>query len=505
MTVMTDSGTAELVSVPATTGLLQLAANTTARPQTSKTEVHKLIYLLIGLAILLVSLALPAPKGMHSAAIRTLAVMCATVLWWATETFPVPITSLLIPVIVHAMGIVSFGDAVRDGLGTPLVPFTIGVLGLSAAFTASGLGKRLTYTLLAVAGTSTTRVIGVFLWLSFAISMFMDDLAVVAMLLPLALGLLRTMQARPLQSNFGKALMMAIIFGSTLGGIATPAGVSANVITAAFLAKDANLHVGFLYWMAIGVPVAALITAAAHWLIITLFRPEVRNLPYGREALRQELDDLGPANQKEMMTLLVGLTAVALWLTSDWTHIPTALVSLLILAGVCMPCFGVFRNWREFTHHIEWGAIFLLAGGFMIGTATSKSGLAGWVVQAVLARMTVLPAFVQPGVIVILTAVDSLGFASFGTTASVNVPFVIAYAQQNGLPVMLMGIAAGFASSIHFILVTQSPSIALPYSAGYFRVKDLAKLGTLVTLIGAFAIAAGIGIASLLQTLAATR
>ena len=132
-----------------------------------------------------------------------------------------------------------------------------------------------------------------------------------------------------------------------------------------------------------------------------------------------------------------------------------------------------------------------------MGVAASKSGLASWIVHELLQRMTLLPRFLQPGAIVLLVALDSLGLASFGTTASVNVPFIIAYAQQNGFAIQSLGLAAGFASSIHFVLVTQSPSITLPYTSGYFRMKDLTKLGILVTLVAALIITAGIGIVDL--------
>ena len=94
-------------------------------------------------------------------------------------------------------------------------------------------------------------------------------------------------------------------------------------------------------------------------------------------------------------------------------------------------------------------------------------------------------------------AVDSLGFSSFGTTASVNVPFIIAYAQQHGLPVLALTLTAGFASSIHFILVTQSPSLVLPFAYGYFSFKDLAKIGIVVTLVGAVFISVGMWIAGM--------
>ena len=90
-----------------------------------------------------------------------------------------------------------------------------------------------------------------------------------------------------------------------------------------------------------------------------------------------------------------------------------------------------------------------------------------------------------------------MGFSSFGTTASVNVPFIIAYAQLHGLPLMALTVTAGIASSIHFILVTQSPSLTLPYAAGYFGFKDLTKIGVLLTLISALLISIGMTLAGL--------
>ncbi len=137
----------------------------------------------------------------------------------------------------------------------------------------------------------------------------------------------------------------------------------------------------------------------------------------------------------------------------------------------------------------------LVVGGFIVGTAASKSGLASWAVLRVLHPMALLPGFLQPLAVTLLIAVDSLGFSSFGTTASVNVPFIIAYAQQHGLPVLGLAMTAGFASSIHFILVTQTPSLVLPFAYGYFSFKDLVKIGILVTLVAAVVIDIGMVLA----------
>ncbi|MGA2961357.1 MAG: DASS family sodium-coupled anion symporter [Candidatus Korobacteraceae bacterium] len=471
------------------------AADTSPAGRTGKS--YKLVYFVVGLAILMGSIFLPPAAGMRPEAVRAMAVIVTTVLWWVTETLPVPITALMVPVMVHALRIIPLDDALRESFGNPLIPFMVGVLGLAVALSASGLGKRISYYLLAVIGTNTAMIVGGYLWISFVISMFIDDIAVVAMMLPLVLGLLKTVDAKPGSSNFGRALMMAIIFGAVLGGICTPAGVSSNIITLAFLNKNANMNVSFFYWTIIATPISVVITAITWWLILRLFPPEIKHLPYGRDVLQRESKALGPWTVKEKTTTIVFLAAIVLWLSSDLTKFPIALVSLLILGGITLPRVGVFDNWRDLNRGIEWGGVMLVVGGFIVGIAASKSGLASWAVQRVLHPMALLPVYLQPLAVTLLMAVDSLGFSSFGTTASVNVPFIIAYAQQHGLPVLSLTLTAGFASSIHFILVTQTPSLVLPFAYGYFSFKDLAKIGILVTLVSAAVIDIGMVMAGM--------
>jgi len=464
---------------------------TGSQPASAKPESSKWPFILLGVAILLVSMVVPSPAGMKAEAVRTLAVMVTTVLWWVTEALPIPITALMVPVMVHALRIMPLAEAIKEGFGDSLIPFFVGVLGLSVAFTASGLGKRITHVLLTVSGTNVAMVIGVYFWVSFVVSMFITDVAVVAMMIPVVLGLLKTIDTRPGGSNFGKALMMAIMFGSTLGGVGTPAGVSANVITMAFIVKNAKLQVSFLDWTVLATPIFVVIGFITWWAILKIFPPEIERLPYGRDVIQRELKAMGSWTTQERTALLVFLIAVALWLTSDLTQMPIAFISLLILAGITLPGVGVFRKWGDLEKGIEWGAMLLVVGGFVLGIAASRSGLASWVAQKALRPMAILPVFLQPAAVVLLVAIDSLGLSSFGAAASVNVPFIIAYAQQNGFPVLALALAAGFAASTHFILVTESPSFVLPYAYGYFSFKDLAKVGIWITLICAVAISIG--------------
>jgi sodium-dependent dicarboxylate transporter 2/3/5 len=169
-----------------------------------------------------------------------------------------------------------------------------------------------------------------------------------------------------------------------------------------------------------------------------------------------------------------------------------ALVSLALVGALSVPKYGVIKKWSDLEKQLEWGALLLVVGGFSLGVAASQSGLASWVAEKALQPLAVLPLYLQPFATTVVVAIDSLGFSSFTAAASVNVPFFIEYAQQNGFPVLTLAMAAGFASSPHFILVTESPSFVLPYAYGYFSFKDLFKIGIILTVISAVAIAIGL-------------
>ena len=80
-------------------------------------------------------------------------------------------------------------------------------------------------------------------------------------------------------------------------------------------------------------------------------------------------------------------------------------------------------------------------------------------------------------------------------------PILIALANDLGLNVWAIAAPAAFTSSLAFILVTESPTNVLPYSAGYFSIRDMAKVGIVMTLAAALCVTASINGISLLINL----
>ena len=103
-----------------------------------------------------------------------------------------------------------------------------------------------------------------------------------------------------------------------------------------------------------------------------------------------------------------------------------------------------------------------------------------------------MPVFAQPFVIVLVVAALHLLFSSNTVTGAIIMPILIALAQDLGLEIWTVAAPAAFTSSLAFILVTESPTNVLPYSAGYFSIRDMARVGIVMTIGAAFCVALSI-------------
>ena len=157
---------------------------------------------------------------------------------------------------------------------------------------------------------------------------------------------------------------------------------------------------------------------------------------------------------------------------------PAALcIVLFFLPGVTT--FG----WREIEHEISWDSIILIATGVSLGLSVYNAGAAEWLALAMLRGIATMPAVVQIILIILIVSILKVGLSSNTVTASIIIPIIIALATTYNLPMMGIVIPACLTLSLAFILVTSTPTSILPYSYGYFTITDMAKSGTVLTLL----------------------
>jgi sodium-dependent dicarboxylate transporter 2/3/5 len=470
----------------------------------SRSSLYKFGFFIAAFVLLGVIAILPSPDPLVKGgemiplawnAKATLALLAAAIVLWITEVIPFSITALIIMLLIPVFGIDSFKHVIILGFGNQIIAFFIGVLILSSAFTRSGMGNRLSGLILSVMGTKTRMVILGFIIVGTLLSMWVTDMAVAAILMPLGVAILRQSGVKPLESNFGKGLMISCAWGPLFGGIATPSGCGPNPLTIGFLKGLAHIDIDFITWMSMGLP-ASLLMIPAGWLVITMiFPPEIERVPLGKEEIRKRLDDLGPLGIKEKWTLSIFLMTISAWIaapfikdmTGGMVDMPMQAVALSGALFLFLPGIEVL-SWKEAQEDVDWGGIILICAGISLGMVVYNTGAARWLSWLLLGPVVQLPATIRVFVIVLGVSLLHLAFSSNTVTGTIIIPLLIALATDLNINPWLICAPAAFTSSLAFILVTETPTNVIPYSAGYFAIKDMAKAGIVMTLVAALCV-----------------
>jgi sodium-dependent dicarboxylate transporter 2/3/5 len=253
--------------------------------------------------------------------------------------------------------------------------------------------------------------------------------------------------------------------------------------------------------MLYGVPASTLMIPAAWRLLLWLFPPELEHLPFTRDDVRHRLDGLGPLTAPERWTLAIFVTVIAVWLATPfvagWTRgaidPPVEAVALAGGLALFLPGLRVI-SWKEAEREIEWGGLMLIVAGLSLGLVVFQTGAARWLAWVLLGQITLVPALLQPFVIVMAVAGLHLLFSSNTVTASIIVPILVALAGDLGLNVWATVAPAAFTSSLAFILVSEGPPTIIPYSSGYFSIRDMARAGVAMTVAAAACVALSVGV-----------
>ncbi len=465
----------------------------------------QIIYFCLALVAMGIILMLPLPPeiklesktiALTTAGKASLAVLTMVVILWVSEAVPFAIAGLIGMSLLVITKASTLKPLVVDGFGNSIILFFIGVLIFSAAISETSLLERLTGKLLYKLGHSPKSILLVFLSIGALLSGWITDMAVAAMLMPIAVTVLKKAGAEPLKSNFGKALLIACAWGPLVGGVATPAGCGPNPLTMTFLKDLAGIEFSFVDWMLLGYPATIMMIPCSWLILLKMFPIEDINLKVTEEDYHKQVDKFGKINYKEIATVVIFALTIFLWICGKWISGWTGgAINYLGIKFVAITCACLFFlpginviSWKKAEKNISWGGIILIVTGLAMGMTVYKTGAAEWIAQIAFSELGVLHPVVIIFAVVLGVSLMKVMFSSNTVTGIIMVPLLIALARNIGLDPVLIAIPAGITASLAFILVTSTPTNVIPYSAGYFSIKDMVKAGIWMTIMSSICV-----------------
>lgn len=403
------------------------------------------------------------PKGDMIAGALAVTVVAAVL--WITEALPLAVTALVIPVGLAVTGVFDESRAFAS-FGNPVLFLVLGGYGLGAAVAANGVDHWIAHGVLKRVGNRTIKVFAAMMTMSAVLSMFMSNTATTALLLPVAVGIAGKQDGDP---TLAKLLMLGIAYGASIGGAATLVGSPPNAIVAGML------DIGFLQWMAYGLPVSIGMLACAIPLLWFTFRPKIRSVEFAFHG-ENHLSDGGTR------TLFVTAVVIALWLIGPFitqiVGLPTALFSATSVACLAIALLIGTKcvSWSALERSVQWGVLLLLGGGLTLGRGLTESGAADWLGELLLEEIGNLPLL---GLLFLIAAISVFATELISNTAVTAklAPVLAGFALQLGLEAESLAVPAAIASSMAFMLPVATPPNAMVHASGLVTQKDMMRAG----------------------------
>ena len=469
---------------------------------TGKLNLKYCVFLPIVLAITIFLWAVPVSfYGIEALTVvqqRVIALFVFAALMWIFEIIPNWTTSLLVIVIslltVSNKGIGFFCDPqfgklvpfkdLMASFADPVVMLFMGGFVLAIMAEKYGLDVTLARYLLKPFGTNPKMVLLGFLIVIAVFSMFMSNTATAAMMLAF---LAPVLAALPSDDKGKIGLSLSIPVAANLGGIGTPIGTPPNATAVKFLA-EAGADVTFGEWAIRMIPYVLIMLLVA-WVLLQLF------FPFKAKEIKLEIPE--NKRKKDWKTVVVWVTfigTILLWATEKLTGINSNIVALIPL-GV-LTATGIFT--KDDIKEINWSVLWLVAGGFALGTCLQGTGLAKVLINAIpFGSMSVILVIIVAGLVCYFLS----NFISNSATAALLIPILIVVAEGMANPdaannaqfVALGGTQAmisfiAICASIAMLFPISTPPNAIAASTGLVETKDMAKVGIIIGVIG-FALA----------------
>jgi len=412
--------------------------------------------------------------GLSQEARGALAAFAAAVFLWGTNSLPLAVTGVLVLFLLPMSGALPAKE-VYAYFGSDAVFFILGALILASPVMRSGLSTRLALLAVRRFGERPRRLVATLLFTPALMSFFISEHAVVAMLFPLVVELVRAARARP-GGRLGTVLFLALAWGAIIGGTATLLGGARAPLALGMLEAATGDRIGFMSWLLATLPVVFGLLLVALFLLWHLV-PKGNAVSGLERYLEARVRALGPFSSREKKTLGLMLLVVALWIFFGETW---GLGSVALFGVVLAFVIGV-ADWQEVEEDVNWGVFLMYGSAIALASALKATGAAAYLAEAIFQGVG-YPFLALTGVVIMaLFLTEAMSNAA---AVAVLMPVALAVATTFGLSPEAVTLGVAMPAGLAFLLPVSTPAIAIVVGSGYVRPLEAFRYGFWLKLAG---------------------
>lgn len=415
----------------------------------------------------------PEPDLYYGAAILFLAIY----MWLLTPVSFIFSTFLIITASV-IVGLLPQEEAFR-GFSSGTLFFLMGAFILAMTVEKHDLHKRIALSFLNHFGESPKRfILGVTLVGAF-LSMLMPEHGITALFIPILITVfLAAKRKNVLESNFGKANLLALSYGTSVGSIATFLGGARNILAVEIYSNYTGESVSFVRWTISTIPVSIVMMFIVYLVLIKVFAIEDIDMVHIRRKIEQEIDLMGDFKMGEAKALGFLLSGFVAWaVLGQFFGMGVIAVALAFVIASTKTI-----TWEDVESKMPWGTLFLYVGAVTLSLVLPRAGTLERITHFLLLYVGENPILILA--IFTIIAVFVSGVMSNAAVTAITLPIALTTMDGMGVPLIVPMYTIAMASGFAFLLPVGTPSAMLVYATGNLEAKDFIKPGLILSIIG---------------------
>ena len=416
---------------------------------------------------------LPYPEATN----KGLALLAFVAILWLTEAVHITITALSVPVLAILIGLESTKSALQ-AFANPTIFLFFGGFAIATALSVQQLDKYIAHKVIGLAkGNFLLAVFFLFL-VTALLSMGISNTATAAMIIPLAIGLLKNIDYEKNKGTFA-FVILGIAYSASIGGMGTLVGSPPNAIVAS------QVHITFSEWLRYGIPTVLGLMPLMIGVMLVLFRPKL-NIKITSEQVTQKL------NKKQYLTILIFLITALCWIFGDTLNVTISGLlnipkigdfdAVVAMIAAILVCTTGVAEWKQIQENTDWGVLMLFGGGLSLSVILTQSGASKALVDSIQFLMEGQHYFLI-GLLVAAFIIFLTEFTSNTASAALLVPIFYSVAENLGVNPLGLSLIIGLGASCAFMLPVATPPNAIAYGTGKVTQRDMIKAGFVLNIL----------------------